>query len=173
MTAPSHPAARAFAEARGLARAVEAAPAGARVRAIAMILVAAFALVGLRAAQLAFTAAPEPKRVNAAAQTVSRGDVVDRNGILLATTVPAFVLTATPRDVVDPVAAAAKLARVLPDLDLALTAKRLGQTNRGLVQLRRGLTPSSGKRFSIWRSRASGSVRISDAFIPRGPWRPT
>ena len=141
MTAPSHPAARAFAEARGLARAVEAAPAGARVRAIAMILVAAFALVGLRAAQLAFTAAPEPKRVNAAAQTVSRGDVVDRNGILLATTVPAFVLTATPRDVVDPVAAAAKLARVLPDLDLALTAKRLGQTNRGLVQLRRGLTP--------------------------------
>jgi cell division protein FtsI (penicillin-binding protein 3) len=102
----------------------------------------ALAIVGLRALQLALTAPAEaPRSVIAAAPGVSRGDIVDRNGVLLATNVPAFVLTATPRNVVDPEATAAKLVSVLPDLDQAVTARRLAQKNRGLVQLRRGLTP--------------------------------
>lgn len=141
MTAPSHPAARAFAQARGLTPPVEAAPAQARVRAIAVLLAVAFALIGARAVQLALVAPPEARRAVAAAPAVSRGDIVDRNGVLLASSVPAFVLTAAPRDVVDPQAAATKLARVLPDLDVAQTARRLSQKNRALVQLRRGLTP--------------------------------
>lgn len=141
MTAPSHPAARAFAQARGLTPQIEAAPAQARVRAIAVLFAVVFALIGARAVQLALVAPPEARRAVAAAPAVSRGDIVDRNGVLLASSVPAFVLTATPRDVVDPQAAAAKLARVLPDLDVAQTARRLAQKNRALVQLRRGLTP--------------------------------
>ena len=140
MTAP-HPTARSAQPLRAGERVVEAAPARARLRALAIVLTIGFALIGARAGQLALTAPPEPKRVPAAVQTVSRGDIVDRNGVLLAVSVPAFVLTAAPRNVVDPDAAAAKLATVLPDLDVAQTARRLRQTNRALVQLRRGLTP--------------------------------
>ncbi|HVZ99968.1 MAG TPA: penicillin-binding protein 2 [Caulobacterales bacterium] len=125
----------------------EAAPArnGVRFLAISVFLVL-FLLAG-RAVQLAFSGDPlaEPRHAPGVAVT-ARADIVDRNGVLLATTVRAFTLTATPANVWDARATAAALRGVFPDLDAALTERRLRDKDHDLVFLRRGLSPEERAR---------------------------
>src|SRR5262249_30199989 len=100
-------------------------------------------LLAGRAVQLAFAGDPlaEPHRaVNIA--TVPRADLLDRNGVLLATTVRAYALTAQPDRVWNARETALALQRVFPGLDLATTQRRLSDHSRRLVYLRRGLTPN-------------------------------
>lgn len=120
----------------------EAAPARNRVRMLALGVFAVLLLLAGRAVQLAFAGDPlaEP-RASRAAIALPRGDIVDRNGVLLATTVRAYALTATPSRVWDAPAIADALRRVFPDLDRETTIRRLTDTSRRLVYLRRGLTP--------------------------------
>ena len=70
----------------------------------------------------------------------ARADIVDRNGVLLASDVTMPSLIADPRLVVDPAGAAERLAAVLPGLDRE-TAERKLSSNRRFVWLRRHLTP--------------------------------
>ena len=122
---------------------IEAAPARNRVRFLAIgLLVVLLALSG-RAIELAFSGDPtaEPHRSLASAQ-VERADIVDRNGVLLATTVRAFTLTATPARVWNARDTAASLARLFPDMDRDAAFRRLTDRSRDLVFLRRGLTPN-------------------------------
>jgi cell division protein FtsI (penicillin-binding protein 3) len=70
----------------------------------------------------------------------SRADIVDRNGVLLATTLVTPSLFANPKQIQDPHGAAQKLARVLPDLDEAETYARLA-SDKSFVWLKRQLTP--------------------------------
>lgn len=122
---------------------MEAAPARTRIRALAIVLIALLAVLGGRSVQLAFAGDPNAARARPAAQTqLARADLTDRNGVLLATTVRAFTLTATPARVWNPPETAAALARVFPELDRAVTERRLADRDRTLVYLRRGLTPS-------------------------------
>lgn len=118
----------------------EAAPARHRVRFLAIALFALLVLLAGRAIQLAFSGDPlaEPRRVAVAA--IPRADIVDRNGVLLATTVRAYALTATPSRVWNAAETADALRRVFPDLDRAAAIRRLGDVSRQLVFLRRSLT---------------------------------
>ncbi|MBC7768276.1 MAG: penicillin-binding protein 2, partial [Phycisphaerales bacterium] len=136
----------AFAPPRAYA-AAEAAPARNRVRALAIGIFAILLLLSGRAVQLAFSGDPltEPRALSAAT-ALPRGDIVDRNGVLLATTVRAHALTATPARVWDAPAIADALRRMFPDLDRAATIRRLTDTSRRLVYLRRGLTPEQRAR---------------------------
>ena len=129
------------------ATAGEAAPARNRVRLLAIGVFLVLLLLAGRAVQLAFSGDPlaEPRAPNGAS-VLPRGDIVDRNGVLLATTVRAYALTATPARVWDAPAIADQLRRVFPDLDRAATIRRLGDTSRRLVYLRRGLTPEQRTR---------------------------
>jgi cell division protein FtsI (penicillin-binding protein 3) len=122
--------------------AAEAAPARNRVRFLAISLLVMLALLAGRAIQLAFAGDPlaEPHRTAAVAST-SRADIVDRNGVLLATTVRAYTLTAAPERVADPVAAADSLRRLFPDLDRDTLIRKLSDADHQLVFLRRSLTP--------------------------------
>jgi len=72
--------------------------------------------------------------------SVGRGDIVDRNGVILATSLPTASVYADPKDVLDPDAAVTELARVFPDLDRAVLRTRLASPSR-FVWVRRGLTP--------------------------------
>jgi cell division protein FtsI (penicillin-binding protein 3) len=75
-----------------------------------------------------------------AAQVVGRGDIVDRNGILLATSLPTESLYADPQEISDPKAVVDALGEVLPDLDRQWLLAKLSQSSR-FVWIRRNLTP--------------------------------
>jgi cell division protein FtsI (penicillin-binding protein 3) len=69
-----------------------------------------------------------------------RAEILDRNGTILAVSLPGAQLYADPLQVTDPVGDAAKLAAVLPGLDEAATAKKLS-SGKNFVYLDRKLTP--------------------------------
>ncbi len=69
-----------------------------------------------------------------------RADITDRNGTILAVSLPGAQLYADPKQVTDPVDAARKLGSVLPGLDIAATAQKLG-SGKSFVYLDRKLTP--------------------------------
>jgi cell division protein FtsI (penicillin-binding protein 3) len=69
-----------------------------------------------------------------------RADVVDRNGVVLATSLTTASLYANPRQVQEPDETAQMLNSVLPDINIASTAAKL-DTDRGFVWLKRDLTP--------------------------------
>lgn len=71
---------------------------------------------------------------------IDRADIVDRNGVLLATSLPSVSLYAHPREIVDKAEAAEKVARVLPDINAAELRTKL-QGDRAFLYLRRNLTP--------------------------------
>jgi cell division protein FtsI (penicillin-binding protein 3) len=71
---------------------------------------------------------------------VRRGDIVDRNGIILATSLPTASLYADPKSVIDAAAAAAQLRQVLPALDQDWLLNRLTRKGR-FVWIRRNLSP--------------------------------
>jgi cell division protein FtsI (penicillin-binding protein 3) len=69
-----------------------------------------------------------------------RADIVDRNGMLLATDLPTNSLYADARVVKDPVESADLLLTVLPDLDRDTLIRNLS-SRKAFVWLRRNLTP--------------------------------
>jgi cell division protein FtsI (penicillin-binding protein 3) len=79
-------------------------------------------------------------RARTAEGVTLRADIVDRNGVLLATSLPTVSLFARPKDIADKDATAAKIAAVLPDLNEAEIAAKL-KSDRAFVYLRRNLTP--------------------------------
>ena len=75
------------------------------------------------------------------ATTVSRPDIVDRNGRLLATDVEVHSLYADPFRVLDRDEALEKLNALLPDLDTAELSRALSDTTKRFVWIRRQLSP--------------------------------
>jgi len=73
-------------------------------------------------------------------QTDGRGDIVDRNGVLIATSLRTASLYADPQEIIDPRAAAQGLLTVFPELDGRELLGRLSQRGR-FVWIRRNLTP--------------------------------
>ena len=120
---------------------IEAAPARNRVRFLAVGVFAVLLLLAGRAVQLAFAGDPLATPRGAVIASIPRADLVDRNGVLLATTVRAFALTATPALVWNPEETAAALTNVFPDLNRSATVRRLGDASHRLVYLHRSLTP--------------------------------
>lgn len=103
-----------------------------------------FSLIGGRLVHLAVVeSAGEPRLARGAAimpAMASRADIVDRNGVVLATSLPTASLYANPRDVLDAEDAADRLIEVLPELARADALARL-RADAGFVWLRRNLTP--------------------------------
>ena len=76
----------------------------------------------------------------------SRADITDRNGTILAVSLPGASLYADPQQVPDPQAAAQLLANAMPGVNVALTAAKLGagvppDKRKEFVYLDRKLTP--------------------------------
>ncbi|GHD54104.1 peptidoglycan glycosyltransferase [Thalassobaculum fulvum] len=72
--------------------------------------------------------------------TVGRADIVDRDGLLLATSLRTPSLYADPKEVLDAEDAAFRLSTVLPEINPAETAAKLA-SDRRFVWLKRNLTP--------------------------------
>ena len=131
----------------------------------------AFATIAVRLVDVALVTdgfeprAARPPAVSAA--ELARRDIVDRNGVLLATNLPTATLYAEPARVPDARATAARLAAVLPDLDPATVLARL-TGSRNTVWLKRDLTPRQQKAVNRLGLPGLGFERAERRVYPLG-----
>ncbi len=104
----------------------------------------AFGVVGLRLVDLTLMKDGQEPRLAHLAKSgpleMERADIVDRSGVLLATSLATASLYANPKLVLDIDDASAKLARLLPGTHEAELRKNLS-SERSFVWVRRNLTP--------------------------------
>jgi cell division protein FtsI (penicillin-binding protein 3) len=115
-----------------------------RLLVASVVLTIAFLVIAGRLADLAIlSGGGEPALARAPAPfgpATGRADIVDRNGVVLATSLPVVSLYANPREILDAEEAAAKLVQVLTDLNHVEILAKLAARSR-FVWLRRNLTP--------------------------------
>lgn len=105
------------------------------------LFVVAFVAIGFRMGVLAATEPTEPH--NAAmvsAINAARADIVDRDGRILATNLVTHALYAQPKQMIDPVGTAEKLALIFPDLDAEKLKKDFTGTKK-FLWIKRKLSP--------------------------------
>ncbi|UFN47407.1 penicillin-binding protein 2 [Roseomonas sp. OT10] len=78
--------------------------------------------------------------VQHATASTTRGTITDRNGEILAVSLPVTALVANPRVIEDPAKLADRLIRILPNLDRERLIQRLSG-DRSFAYISRGLTP--------------------------------
>jgi cell division protein FtsI (penicillin-binding protein 3) len=108
------------------------------------LFIMAFAVMALRLADVTLLRdGAEPRAATgetAGPLRMDRADIVDRNGVILATNLETASLYANPRQILDARQAAHKIVAVLPDLNESELVSHLSG-NRAFVWLKRGLTP--------------------------------
>lgn len=124
-----------------------------RLTVVALLFGTIFLVMAARTVELGlFQGISEPgiHHVKAPARLSARADIVDRNGVVLATNLKIESLYADPVRVLDPEETAQQLVRVLPDLVEAELVEKL-KGKRRFVWIRRKLTPRQ-----VWEVNALG-----------------
>lgn len=148
---------------------LEAAPARNRVRFLAITIFAVLFLLAGRAVQLAFAGDPLARPQGADIITaLPRADIVDRNGVLLATTVRAWALTAEPARVGNVVETADALMQLFPNLEREPLLRRLNNSEQTTVFLDRGLTQAQRDRVLTLNLRGIGVQAEHHRDYPQG-----
>ena len=112
-----------------------------RLIVVMLALILVYAAVGISMGLMALNEPVEPQLARGAGTaTPVRGEIVDRNGNLLAANLPAFSLYAHPRDIKDATAVARDLAEIFPGLSAQRLIKRLSRDSR-FVWIKRPITP--------------------------------
>ena len=126
-----------------------AAKARARVGLAILAFVAIYAVIGGRLVMIA-TGDNHAARRTASQDRIAtaRPDIVDRNGVILATDVKSPSLFGEPRRIIDKDEAIELLTATLPDLDTGEVRERLG-SKKGFVWLKREITPK--QQYDIHR----------------------
>jgi len=109
-----------------------------RIGVVAFIFMLLIAIV--RLAEISLFSSDDHQRNLPQALKITRADLTDRNGELLATTLETFSLYAEPRRVWNPNGTARELVRLRPHLSREKLQKKL-EIDRSFVWLERGLTP--------------------------------
>jgi len=123
-----------------------------RLLVAAVVVMIGFGLIAVRLVDLTvMKSGNEPLRADiseTAKEVVSRSDILDRNGIVLATSLPTASLYADPKNILDPSEVVRKLMQVLPDLDHDKLLTKLASGGR-FVWIARNLTPQ--QKFDVNR----------------------
>lgn len=106
--------------------------------------------VSSRLVWMSLTPAAEPR---ASLRTIPtkphhRGDIYDRNGILLATTLKSYSLFADPKRMIDPQESLARLGSVIPELYTEKTLRKISNPRRRFVWLKRRMSPEVAHRVN-------------------------
>ena len=114
-----------------------------RAWAACAFLVLGFGVIGVRLLTLGFIPYGEPETTPhmTTFAPFERGNITDRNGELMATTLSVYSLFADPANVLDAEQVARKLPTVLTDLNTQDIREKLARSSR-FVWLKRALTPS-------------------------------
>ncbi|MDX1576128.1 MAG: penicillin-binding transpeptidase domain-containing protein, partial [Kiloniellales bacterium] len=137
-----------------------------------LVFALAFLAIGLRLVELGLLREGDEPRVargeTAQPFNTGRADIVDRNGVVLATTLPTQSLYANPHLVMDVEETAAALFRVLPELSVRELTDKLS-LDRSFVWLKRNLTPR--QQYEVNRLGLPGLdfQRELDRVYPLGP----
>lgn len=107
---------------------------------VVVFLVIAAKLIDLAVFQPDLSQAAQSDFENRVASHPARADIVDRNGVVLATSLPATSLYADPRKIPDPAEAAHRVLAILPTLSPTTLLEKFSQ-KRGFVWIKRNLTP--------------------------------
>jgi cell division protein FtsI (penicillin-binding protein 3) len=103
-----------------------------------------FAVIGMRMAYVTLVRdGGEPVMrfaARASGMLTDRAEIVDRRGVVMATSLPVASLFASPKLVMDPEDAARKIVKILPDLKYEEVKEKL-EADKTFVWLRRGMTP--------------------------------
>ena len=114
-----------------------------RLVAMAAVFALGFLLIGGRLVSLTLDVGetePTVARSGGAAPSTERADIVDRNGVVLASSLPTAALYANPRDVLDPVETARAISTLFPDVAYDSLLARL-RSETTFVWIKRSLTP--------------------------------
>ncbi|MDB9702725.1 penicillin-binding protein 2 [Rhodospirillales bacterium] len=115
-----------------------------RLLVTAAVITIAFGGIGVRLVDLAVVGGGEGNdRATLVTQPpalVSRADIVDRNGVVLASSLPTASLYADPSEIIDAQAASNKISTIFPDVDEAKLAKNLVKGGR-FLWIKRNLSP--------------------------------
>ncbi|MBC6441337.1 MAG: penicillin-binding protein 2 [Rhodospirillales bacterium] len=136
---------------------------------LAMCFLAAFVVVGGRLVEvMAVPLSPDAVLADGGlAVPVGRADLVDRNGVLLATNLPTASLYAEPRRVLDAGEAARALAGILPEIDAAEVEEDLA-SDRGFVWVQRSITPVQQAEIHALGLPGLGFMREERRVYPQG-----
>jgi len=115
-----------------------------RLRLVVFGFALCFALIGGRLVQLSivqgFLSVKKPEVAHEA--RLPRPDIVDRNGLLLASDIKVYSLFANPRKIIDVDEAVELLTAVMPDLDNKKLFKQLSNRKRAFVWIKREISPT-------------------------------
>ena len=100
----------------------------------------AFVVIAARLAMVTLMPGEHDNMRVAVVQSADRADIVDRNGVVLATSLTTASLYANPHQIRDADGIAAQLVQILPDMPLAPTAAKLA-SDKSFIWLKRNLTP--------------------------------
>lgn len=129
-----------------------------------------FAVIGGRLVQLqgldgtAYASQAERLRLRSVVLSAQRGDILDRDGNVLARTVAARTVFADPKLVVDPAATAARLAGLLA-IDQATLQAQLSKPGRFVV-LKRAMLPEAAQAIMDLNLPGIGSQAESQREVP-------
>lgn len=113
-----------------------------RIRLIAICFVGAFLAISVQLGLLTLWPKLEDDAGKLAREApLPRPDIIDRNGVLLATDIAVASLYADPRKIIDIDEAVELLTATLPDLDARALRQKLSQPNRAFAWLKRQVTP--------------------------------
>ncbi|MFG1430085.1 penicillin-binding protein 2 [Xanthobacter sp. V2C-8] len=140
-----------------------------RIKLVMTVFCLVFSAIAAQLTHLALTSDPGANRGRATDAVASaRPDIIDRNGDIIAIDVKSPSLFAEPKRLLDPDEALEGLLKILPDLDVEETRKRLN-SGKGFAWLKREITPA--QRRAIHRLGLPGIGFLSEnrRIYPDGP----
>jgi cell division protein FtsI (penicillin-binding protein 3) len=133
-----------------------------RIRLLGIAYVGFFCVIGLQLMRLTVLEPEEgeAKRMAREADRIPRPDIVDRNGVVLATDVSVASLFADPRKIIDLEEAVELIAATLPDVDAADLYKKLTQPGRAFVWIKRQVSPE--ERDAVYNLGIPGVAYVNE-----------
>ena len=142
---------------------------GLRIRLVAGGVALLYVVIGGRLVYLGFK--PDPQSLRRAASEASSGvrpELLDRNGIVMATDVKTMSVFAEPKRIVDKDEAVELLTAVLPDVNARELRDRLG-SKKGFIWVKRGITPKEQSEVFRLGLPGVGFVPENKRVYPNGP----